>query len=150
MAKDYREIMESAAQYIVQAKPRLDGPAKVADFFRPLLQGKEQEEMWVINMDTKFHPISFYCVSVGLLDRSQIHAREIFRRAIVENACRIVMVHNHPSGDPLPSAQDIECTRSISAAGKIIGIDLSDHIVIGFKTTERPQDHMSLREANLI
>ena len=129
---------------------RLQGPSDVADLLRDELRGKEKEEFHVFLLDTKNGLLRRELVTVGLLDRSHIHAREVFREAIREGCARLLLAHNHPSGDPTPSAQDIECTRSLVSAGKIVGIDVVDHVVLGTRTLTRPCDWLSFREANLL
>jgi len=87
---------------------------------------------------------------MGLLDRSHIHARELFRNAIINNCARIVLVHNHPSGDPSPSSQDISSTREMISAGDIIGIKIIDHIIMGEKSEHNYAGHYSLRDNGFI
>ncbi len=129
---------------------RLEAPGDVAAFMRPVFFQKEKEEFHVLLLDPRHNLIRDECVTIGLADRSQVHAREVFRTAIRENACRVILCHNHPSGDPMPSPQDIECTRGLVGAGKLIGIDVIDHIVIGERTPSRPVFWLSFREANLL
>ncbi len=131
-------------------RPRLESPSEVADLMREVLRGKRQEEFHVLLLDTKHRLLRNECVTVGLLDRSQVHAREVFRTAIRESCSRLVLVHNHPSGDPTPSAQDISCTRNLCAAGKIIGIEVLDHVVIGVQSISRTRDFLSLKEEGLM
>lgn len=131
-------------------KVRLPGPSDVADLLRDELRGKEKEEFHVLLLDAKNGLLRHEIVTVGLVDRSHIHAREVFRSAIREGCARVLLAHNHPSGDPTPSAPDIECTRNLVNAGKIIGIDVIDHVVIGTRTASRPRDWLSFREANLM
>ena len=144
------EIMEKARAYVAEEKPKIQGPEDAANVMRPLLHEKPQEEFWVLMLNTKHTVTAMHCVTVGLLDRSQVHAREVFRQAITDNCSRIVLCHNHPSGDPTPSAQDISCTRDLVAAGKIVGIEVLDHVVIGCRTPSRPKDFLSFREENLL
>ena len=146
----YQQVMDAFAEYVASEKPKLTNPADVASLMRPILAGKNQEEMHVLLLDTKHHLINDHMVTLGLLDRSQIHAREIFRPAIEHSASRIILAHQHPSGDPTPSAQDIASTRNLVAAGKIIGIEVLDHIVIGQRSASRPRDYVSFREENLL
>ena len=73
-------------------------------------------------------------LTLGLVDRTQIHPREVFRSAIRENCSRVLLVHSHPSGDPTPSAQDIAATRQLVEAGKIVGIDVLDRVILGSRT----------------
>ena len=126
-------------------------PEDITRFLRGIdLQEKEQEHFLAIILDVKHHIKGFYTVSIGLLDRSQVHAREVFRNAIIQGASRIILAHNHPSGDPTPSAQDISCTRSVVDAGKIVGIEVLDHVVIGLPSPRRPRDYLSFREEGLM
>ena len=85
-------------------------------------------------------------ISQGLLDTILVHPREVFRAAIVANAAGIVLVHNHPSGDPTPSEADIKVTRDLIRAGQLLKIDVVDHVIIGRATAERAKDYSSLRE----
>jgi DNA repair protein RadC len=129
---------------------RLHAPGDIADFLTPGFASKTQEEFHVLLLDPRNCLIRDETVTIGLADRTQIHAREVFRRAIRENATRIILAHNHPSGDPTPSAQDIECTRQLTSAGKIVGIEVLDHVVIGTRSPSRPRHWLSFREANLL
>ena len=147
---DYRTIMRAFTQHVAEDRPLLQTPAKVAELMLPILSGKKQEEFWIVLLDTKHRALKCVCVTVGLLDRSQIHGRSVFRPAIEHSACRLILAHGHPSGDPTPSAQDIACTRNLVAAGKIVGIEVLDHIVIGERTAQRPKFWVSFREENLL
>lgn len=84
------------------------------------------------------------------MDRSQVHAREMFRAAIRVNCSRTILFHNHPSNDPTPSAQDTACTRELAAADKIIGIEILDHVIIGMRSLTRAKDYLSFREEGLL
>lgn len=130
--------------------PRLESPAQVAAVMREPFRAATQEEFHVLLLDTKHALISDEKVTVGLVDRSQVHPREVFRSAIRENCARVILTHNHPSGDPTPSAQDIACTRNLVESGKIIGIEVLDHVVIGRRTATRPNEYVSFREENLL
>ena len=131
-------------------KPRIQGPDDVADLLREQCRGKPQEEFYVLQLDSRNYVLRHDCITIGLVDRTQVHAREIFRQAIKEGCSRLILAHNHPSGDPTPSPQDIECTRNLVQAGKVIGIEVMDHIVIGVSTAARPRDFLSFRESNLL
>jgi DNA repair protein RadC len=93
-------------------------------------------------------------VSVGLADSSLVHPREVFRAAVVGCAVAVVVMHNHPSGDSNPSAEDIRITRQLVDAGRILDIKLMDHVVIGQERTlpdgAKVKGHTSLREAGLV
>ena len=146
----YTEIMEAFTQYVESERPRVEGPSEVVELMRPVLANKEQEELHVLLLDAKHHLLRDELVTIGLVDRSQVHAREVFRSAIRESCSRLILVHSHPSGDPTPSAQDIDCTRELVSAGKIIGIELLDHVIIGRRTQSRPRDYLSFREEGLL
>ena len=97
----------------------------------PMTAGGTKESFWVLHLTSKNNLKSVECCTVGILDAALIHAREVFRGAIAAGAAAIVLAHNHPSGDPSPSAEDIRITRQLVDAGKIIGIKVLDHMIIG-------------------
>jgi len=127
----YKEVMELAEHYVAEENPKLSSPKPVAEFLRPLMQDLRQEEVWMLALDTRNQVVHFQMVTRGLLTTSQVHPREVFRPAIVHSAARIILAHNHPSGDPEPSKQDIAVTETILKAGEIVGIPLVDHMIIG-------------------
>ena len=90
---------------------------------------KTKEHLIAVTLDAKKHIINVHIISVGILNASIVHPRELFRPAILDAADSIIVAHNHPSGDPTPSDNDISVTKTIIAAGKIIGIDVIDHVV---------------------
>ena len=90
-----------------------------------------EEYMYMICMNTKNRVIGVFEISHGNVNSSIVGTREIFQKALLANAVSIILMHNHPSGDPSPSREDIEVTRRISEAGKILGIQVLDHIIIG-------------------
>lgn len=109
-----------------------------------------QETFVVITIDTRKRTIDRHMVSMGILDASLCHPREVFRPAIADGAQSIILVHNHPSGDPTPSAEDVKITRQFVESGRILEIPVLDHIIIG-----RPQNNLdsgftSLRETGLV
>jgi DNA repair protein RadC len=91
----------------------------------------EQEELWVILVDTRNQLISIEDIYRGSLNSSQVRVGELFKNAIRRNAASIIVAHNHPSGDPTPSPDDIAVTRAIVEAGKLLDVDVLDHLVIG-------------------
>ncbi len=99
-----------------------------------------QEQFHVVTLDTKHKPIQDHCITVGTLDASLVHPREVFRPAIRDAASAVLLVHNHPSGDPTPSREDHRVTQQLTEAGKLIGIEVLDHIVVA------RDDCVSLRE----
>jgi DNA repair protein RadC len=101
------------------------------DYFAPFLKNLRKEVVKVALLNNKLHLIKDIVVSEGSVDTSIVHPREVMIPAIKESATKIVLIHNHPSGDPSPSQADIEITHRVSKAGEIIGIKLLDHIIIG-------------------
>ena len=111
---------------------------------------RDFETFWVMLLNRRYHlirpPID---ITRGILDASLVHPREVFKEAIRSNAAAIVLVHNHPSGDPTPSSEDIRITRQLVEAGKIVQIDVLDHIVIG-RADANGREYVSLRESGLV
>jgi DNA repair protein RadC len=142
----YAEVMELAEQYVAEEKPKLNSPELVARFLKPLMKDLEQEEVWVLILDTRNQLKHFQMVTRGLLTTSQVHPREVFKPAIVHSGARIILAHNHPSGDPEPSKQDIAVTDTVLKAGEIIGIPLVDHMVIGHSQEDSSPWFVSLRQ----
>jgi DNA repair protein RadC len=116
--------------------PMLDRPEFVFSYFQPLVAGLEVEKFWVLCLNRKSRLIKRVEVTSGIATASLAHPREVFREAIREAAVAIVCVHNHPSGDPQPSAQDMQVTRQLREAAKTVAIELSDHLIVGRKATD--------------
>ncbi len=98
--------------------------------FARLAQDARQEEFHIVTLDTKLQPIQSHQITIGTLDASLVHPREVFKAAIRDSASSILLVHNHPSGDPTPSRQDHEVTDRLKRAGELIGIQVIDHIIV--------------------
>ena len=126
--------------------PLLDSPKRIADLLREDARGYEVEHFLVLLLNTRRRLIRVERISQGTLDAIHVHAREVFKHAISANAAAIVLVHNHPSGDPTPIEADIKVTRDLIRAGQLLKIDVLDHVILGRKTTERERDYASLRE----
>ncbi len=126
-------------------------PEDVAGVMRELARGLDHERFWVLNLDTrnrlKGHP---HEISRGILDSSLVHPREVFKPAIQGGCAAIVLVHNHPSGDPTPSAEDIRLTRQLIQAGQVVGIKVLDHMILGRRTPDQFRDFLSLRESGTV
>ena len=99
--------------------------------FARLASDNKQEEFHVVTLDTKNQVIDTHQITVGTLDASLVHPREVFRPAIRDAAATVILVHNHPSGDSTPSREDLSVTRRLESSGKLIGIEVLDHIVLG-------------------
>lgn len=106
-------------------------PEDVYDYASPIIEGKDKEHFAVILMNIKNHILSMPIISIGGLAVSVVDAREVFKESVKNNAASIIMVHNHPSGDPTPSKEDILITRRMIEAGKIMDIPVLDHVIIG-------------------
>lgn len=106
-------------------------PQQAADLMMEHLRYLDREVMRLIILDTKHRVIASPIVSVGTLNASMVHPREVFKECIRRSAHTVVVVHNHPSGDPTPSRDDIQVTKRLRQAGELLGIDVLDHIIIG-------------------
>ncbi len=122
-------------------------PAVVAQFLYGLgLAEAPEERFYMLCLDTRNVLIAYTEVSRGTVDRSTVHPREIFRFAILAGASRIFISHNHPSGDVSPSPQDIKVTEALSEAGKVVGIEVLDHLIVGHSLATGQRHFTSLRE----
>ena len=126
--------------------PVLDNPDIVVSFMRETNRLKEVEAFQVLLLNTRRRLIRTEKISDGTLDTILVHPREVFKSAISANAAALVLVHNHPSGDPTPSEADIKVTRDLIRAGQLLKIEVLDHVIIGRATSERAKDYASLRE----
>lgn len=106
-------------------------PSQAAAFFMPLLQTEPCEVFAMLCLTTKFVPLAYYILARGTLNACTVSPREVFQAALLTNAAYVVVAHNHPSGDPTPSPEDIDLTRRLAAAGILIGVALVDHIIVG-------------------
>jgi len=134
------------AAEIPAARPLLDDPESIANHIREEFREKEVEEFRAILLDTRRRLIRTEQITSGILDTAIVHPREVFKKAISANASALVLVHNHPSGDPTPSRADIQVTRDLIRAGQLMKIDVLDHIILGQRNTERDRDYVSLKE----
>jgi DNA repair protein RadC len=112
-------------------RERIGGPSDVYERCAPAMRDLAWEEFRVLLLNTQHAVLRERTVTRGVLDGSLIHPREVFKEAIVESAAAVLLVHNHPSGDPAPSAEDRAVTRQLAAAGQVVGIPVLDHVVIG-------------------
>lgn len=108
---------------------RVNNCIEASNHFAPL-RGMLVESVSIITLDANNGFIAYHLITKGILNSSQAHPREIFRQAILDNACSIIMAHNHPSGNLVPSESDLKITEQVYKAGKIIGISLTDHLII--------------------
>ena len=122
-------VSEDVAEYFAKGQ-RYTAPAQVYEAFKFLMQ--ETKEMFItLHLNGKNSIICIDLVSVGSLNQSIVHPRSVFQTALLSNAAACLLIHNHPTGDPTPSREDIEITRRLKEAGDICGISVIDHIIIG-------------------
>lgn len=110
---------------------KLTTSAEVYRSFSGRFARSDREEFLLVPLDGKNRALGFHVVSVGTLTASLVHPREVFKIVLLANAAAIILVHNHPSGDPTPSAEDIAITKRLQEAGDLLGIRILDHVVIG-------------------
>ncbi|MFN3193422.1 MAG: RadC family protein [Aureliella sp.] len=119
--------------------PKINSTRAAVDYcsrhFARLASDGHQEEFHIVTLDTKLQPIQSHRITVGTLDASLVHPREVFRAAIRDSASSILLVHNHPSGDPTPSRQDHEVTTRLKSVGELIGIQVIDHVIVARSET---------------
>lgn len=126
-------LVRDGAAVPMPARPLIGSSAEWADLLRRYLQPDtlDREYFVVALLDGRHRPIALHTVSVGSLSAALVHPREVFKPAIVANAAAIIAGHNHPSGDETPSREDKELTARLAACGKLLGIPLLDHVVLG-------------------
>jgi DNA repair protein RadC len=109
----------------------MTSPRVVAEYLLPQFGNRRVEQFGVLLLDTKHRVLRCTVLSVGTLDASIVHPREVFREAVAGGAAAIVVFHNHPSGDPDPSPEDTKLTERLMAAGVLMGISVLDHVILG-------------------
>jgi len=127
LAKKLAECRRIAERLSVDA---LESPSEVADYMQALLASAEQEELWVILLDARNRPIATSQVYKGSLNTSVVRIGELFREAIRKNAAALILCHNHPSGNPMPSPEDKSMTSAVVRAGKLLDIAVLDHVIV--------------------
>lgn len=113
---------------------RIRGPGDVFRRLGPVLRDRKQEEFWVLYLDSQNRVLSERRITIGLLNSSLVHPREVFAPAISRAAASLILAHNHPSGDPDPSPEDLDVTVQMVESGRLLGIPVRDHIVLGDTT----------------
>jgi DNA repair protein RadC len=141
------EIAKRFASAKRRESPVLDHPEAIAALLRDEAGTASVEKLQVLLLNTRRRLIRVETVSEGLLDQILVHPREVFRPAIVANAHAVIVVHNHPSGDPTPSEADIRVTRDLIRSGRLLKIELLDHIILGRGDRDKNiPEYVSLRE----
>ena len=134
------------AAEIQAAAPLLDRPTAVADLLREECRPYTVEHFYALLLDTRRRLLRKVALTRGTLDAAIVHPRDVFRHAVAANASAVVLVHNHPSGDPTPSKADITVTRDLILAGRLLKIEVLDHVILGRRTNERVRDYFSLKK----
>ena len=129
----FSQVAEAAAHY---RSSRINSTSSAKEFAMTMLgdyfsQRRDQEQFLMVALDTKHRPLRIVRITRGTLDASLVHPREVFRPAVQLAASSILLIHNHPSGDPAPSREDYEVTDTLQQAGRLLGIQVLDHIVVG-------------------
>ncbi|MBC7344404.1 MAG: DNA repair protein RadC, partial [Clostridia bacterium] len=138
------ELGRRVMAFSPHARPQIRTPQDAASLFVDEMRVLDREQFRIMTLNTKNRLLGIDVVSVGSLDSSPVHPREVFKVALKRNAASIILVHNHPSGDPTPSPEDISITRRLVEAGMILGIGVLDHIIVGEKeyTSMKGQGYM--------
>lgn len=123
---------------------KISNSATATEILRPLFAGADREMFYVLALDSKNSVIGANLVSIGSLSASIVHPREVFKFAILSSAAAIVLAHNHPSGSGAPSHEDYACTDRLVSAGKLLGITVLDHIILG------DTEHFSFADSGLL
>lgn len=130
---------------ILYENRKITSPEDVVNITKDFIEGCDREKFMVIYLNTKNEPTAIHTVSIGSLNASIVHPREVMKGAILSNSNGMILVHNHPSGDIRPSQEDINITERLKESGNILGINIMDYVIIG--STGR---HYSFKRHNLI
>lgn len=139
------EMSRRASAWRSERRPTISTPEDVVELCGAQLRGLDREHFWTLALNTKNQLLKMVEVSVGSLNASIVHPRELFKEAVKLSAASVVVLHNHPSGDPAPSGADVQLTRRLVKAGDVLGIEVLDHVVIG-----DGGEHSSLRDLGLM
>jgi DNA repair protein RadC len=118
-------------EYVYDKRPKISSMDDVIKAVKPLIADLNKEFFIALFLNTKNGVIKQEIISIGSLSANVVHPREVFKTACMVSASSIIVAHNHPSGDPSPSREDIEITKKLAEAGKMIGIELLDHVILG-------------------
>ena len=151
MIKASMELAQRLTRESVGENPLITTPEQAAAVLRERARVLQHEIFWALMLDTKNRLIGEpKRISEGTLNSSLVHPRELFKRALQHSCAAIILAHNHPSGDPTPSAEDIKVTKQLIGAGEVMGIKVLDHIIVGHRRNHADADFLSLREAGLV
>lgn len=133
---DEREVFYQVETKLIKRKrfgpfaERITGPSDVGNFLQKLIAYKDREWFCAIGLDMKGYANYMEVIHIGTLNQALIHPREVFKSAIISNCNSIIIAHNHPSGDPEPSQADRLATKSMMEAGRMLGIEVIDHLIV--------------------
>jgi len=145
------ELAKRLAEERTPLRSRIRTPEDAAQLMRDKVRTLDYEVFWVILLDSKnYLKGGVVEITRGLLDANLVHPREVFREAIRGATAAVVLVHNHPSGDPTPSAEDIRITKQLVEAGRIVDIKVLDHVIVGKRTAAGNRDFISMRESGIV
>ncbi len=116
------------------------------DISQSTMQNSPREKFAIITLDTKYNPIGWVVITEGTLDASLVHPRQVFAPAILQNAAAILLVHNHPSGVLTPSQADLQVTEKLTSIGTLMGIEVLDHIIVGYDDARNEWKSLSIRD----
>ncbi len=151
MIKAAMELAQRLTRESVGENPLITTPEQAAAVLRERARILQHEVFWALMLDTKNRLIGEpQQISEGTLNSSLVHPRELFKRALQHSCAAVILAHNHPSGDPTPSAEDIKVTKQLIGAGEVMGIKVLDHIIVGHRRQHADTDFLSLREAGLV
>jgi DNA repair protein RadC len=125
------ELGRRAMTHQRRGRPQLRTPRELGTYLLPLYSGHREERFGIVMLDAKYHLIRSVIISVGTLNASFAHPRDIFRPAVLASAYCLALFHNHPSGDPTPSCEDVALTGQMVSAGAMMDIPVIDHIILG-------------------
>jgi DNA repair protein RadC len=125
------ELARRLETFVEEPKRKICSPKDVYTLMYPKMREQKKEKFITLCLDTKNQILKEEVISVGSLNASIVHPREVFKSALMESSASVIMIHNHPSGDPSPSREDIMVTEKLVEGGKLLGIDVLDHIIIG-------------------
>lgn len=147
MLSQVRQLHEQINTYLhkcpAEERPSINSPADAVELLKPFIGNLDHEELWVIVLNRRNRVVQFVRLYQGSVNSSQVRVGEVFRQAIIEQSSAIIIAHNHPSQDPTPSPDDVAVTRAIVQAGKLLDIEVLDHLVV---CADR---HVSLKERGL-
>ena len=125
------ELSRRLETFVEEPKRKICSPKDVYTLMYPKMREQKKEKFITLCLDTKNQILKEEVISTGSLNASIVHPREVFKSALMESSASVIMIHNHPSGDPSPSREDIMVTEKLVEGGKLLGIDVLDHIIIG-------------------